>query len=268
MPRLLTYSKPFVISTLLAAAACRPDGAATQDKPAARATPGTTAPPAENPAARATDTLHLPGGRVVSLRPSTAAAFTHLPASPLPELPNDPAAEPLAAAPGRVRRQGLDLFLATAQGGEVKLSSTPDSEFTLQNGEGVKYMYWGSLPAAHQWVVRAWAWESSGAVLVDQRTGHRLAELPGDPVPAPDGRLVLLTSPGLGGGDQANALSLVQITDAGARLLWQREPTAWEPEEARWAAPNRAILKLRHLNAQGELPEDAPVTYAELTLPR
>lgn len=267
MPRFFPYSKLFAISALLAAAACRPDSPATQDKPAAPPTPGTATPPAGSPAAAA-DTLHLPGGRVVSLRPSTAAAFNQLPASPLPDLPNDPAAEPLAAAPGRVRRQGLDLFLATAQGGEVKFSSTPDSEFTLQNGEGVKYMYWGSLPAAHQWVVRAWAWESAGTVLVDQRTGRRLAELPGDPVPAPDGRLVLLTSPGLGGGDQANALSLVQITDAGPQLLWQREPSTWEPEEARWAAPNRAILKLRHRNAQGDMPEDAPVTYAELVLPQ
>jgi len=117
-------------------------------------------------------------------------------------------------------------------------------------------------------VVRAWAWEASGAVLVDQRTGRRLAELPGDPVAAPDGRLVLLTSPGLSGGDQPNTLSLVRIDAAGPRLLWQREPTTWEPVEARWASPTQAVLKLRHLNAQGEMPDDAPDTYAELTLSR
>lgn len=257
MTRFLSYSQALVLSALLGAAACQPDAPATHEKPAAGPAPSPAAAPGAGPAPTPTDTLHLPGGRVVALRPSTAAAFNQLPASPLPDLPNDLKAEPLASVPGRVRRQGLDLFLATARGGEVRLSSTPDSAFTLQNGEGVKYMYWGSLPAAHQWVVRAWAWESAGAVLVDQRTGHRLAELPGDPVPAPDGRLLLLTSPGLGGGDQPNALSLVQITDAGARLRWQREPTAWEPAEARWAAPSRAILKLRHLNAQGEMPDAA-----------
>lgn len=266
MTRFLSCPRALAISALLGAAACQPDAPATHEKSAAGPTPDPAAAP--GPAAAPTDTLHLPGGRVVALHPSTAAAFNQLPASPLPDLPNDPKAEPLAAARGQVRRQGLDLFLATARGGEVRFSSTPDSAFTLQNGEGVKYMYWGRLPAAHQWVVRAWAWEAAGAVLVDQRTGHRLAELPGDPVPAPDGRLVLLTSPGLGGGDQPNALSLVQVTDAGARLLWQREPAAWEPAEARWAAPNRAILKLRHLNAQGEIPDDAPVTYAELVLPQ
>jgi hypothetical protein len=268
MTRILPYPKAFVTSILLGVAACRPDAPATHEKPAAGPAPDPATSPSIGLAAATTDTLHLPGGKVVSLRSSTAVAFDRLPASPLPDLPNDPAAEPRASAPGRVRRQGLDLFLATARGGEVRLSSTPDSAFTLQNGEGVKYMYWGSLPATHQWVVRAWAWEAAGTVLVDQRTGHRLAELPGDPVAAPDGRLLLLTSPGLGGGDQLNALSLVQVTGTGARLLWQREPTAWEPVEARWAAPNRAILKLRHLNAQGELPDDAPVSYAELVLPQ
>jgi hypothetical protein len=250
---------------LLATSACRPDAPATEQS---AKTPTPTEAAAPSAPATPADTLHLPGGQVVQLRPSTAAAFNQLPASTLPDLPNDPAAEPLAAAQGQARRLGLDLFLKPAQGDEVKFSSTPDAKFTLQNGEGVKYMYWGSLPAAHQWVVRAWYWEASGAVLVDQRTGRRLAELPGDPVAAPDGRLVLLTSPGLGGGDQPNALSLVQIAATGPRLLWQREPTTWEPVEARWASPTRAVLKLRHLNAQGEMPDDAPETYAELSLPR
>jgi hypothetical protein len=252
-------------AALLATSACRPDAPPTAPPAQAPATTEATAPGAATAPA---DTLHLPGGRVVQLRPSTASAFNKLPASTLPDLPNDPAAEPLATAQGQVRRQGLALFLKPAQGGEVKFSSTPDAEFTMQNGEGVKYMYWGSLPAAHQWAVRAWAWESSGTVLVDQRTGRRLTELPGDPVAAPDGRLVLLTSPGLDGSDQPNTLSLVQIEATGPRLLWQREPTTWEPVEARWASPTRAVLKLRHLNAQGEMPDDTPETYAELALPR
>ncbi|MDO7844724.1 hypothetical protein Q5H92_00025 [Hymenobacter sp. M29] len=256
--------KILTASLLLSNAACRPDTSPAQEKPAATPAPAAPAPSATaNPA----DTLHLPGGQVVQLHPSTAAVFNQLPASGLPDLPNDPTAEPLAAAQGKVRRQGLDLFLPSAQGGEVKLSSTPDADFTLQNADGVKYMYWGTLPAAHQWAVRAWYWESSGTVLVDQRTGRRLA-LIGDPVASPDGRLVLLTSPGLGGGEQANLLELAEIDAAGPRLRWRREPTAWEAREARWAAPNRAILKLRHLNAQGEMPDDAPETYAELDISR
>ena len=254
------------LSVLLGNTGCQPGGPPAQEKPAAASAPSTAqadASPGTNPA----DTLHLPGGQVVALRPSTAAIFNQLPASSLPDLPNDPSAEPLATAQGQVRRQGLDLFLQSAQGGEIKFSSTPDANFTLQNADGVKYMYWGSLPAARQWVVRAWYWESSGTVLVDQRTGRRL-ELIGDPVASPDGRLVLLSSPGLGGGDQANLLELVEIGPAGPNLRWRREPATWEAEEVRWAAPNRVILKRRHLNAQGEMPEDAPETYAELVLPR
>lgn len=272
MPRLSFSLKIAALSLLLSHAACRPDTSPTNEKPAtpSSASPaitsgsGAVGPPS---AGSATDTLHLPGGQVLELQPSTAAAFNQLPASGLPELPNNPSAELLASAGGKVRRQGLDLLLQTAQGGEVKLSSTPDAEFTLQNAEGVKYMFWNSLPAAHQWVVRAWYWESSGTVLVDQRTGRRL-ELIGDPTASPDGRLILLTSPGLGGGDQANLLELAELDATGPRLRWRREPTTWEPQEARWASPGRAILKLRHLNAQGEMPDDAPETYAELDLSR
>jgi hypothetical protein len=194
-------------------------------------------------------------------------AFNQLPVGGLPDLPNDPSAEHLPADQGRVRRQGLGLLLRPAQGPEVRLASTPDAQFTLQNGESVKYMYWGSLPAAHQWAVRAWAWEAAGTVLVDQRTGRRLEELPGDPVAAPDGRLVLLISPGLSGGDQPNALSLVQIDSAGAHLCWQLEPTTWEPAAARWAAPNRVVLLRRHALPDGSMPDDARISYDELTLP-
>lgn len=265
MPRLPFNLKIAALGLLLSHAACRPDHPPVQEKPTAAPVSGVAAPPGARPAANPADTLHLPGGQVAQLRPGTAAAFRQLPASGLPDLPNEPSAEPLASAQGKVRRQGLDLFLLTAQGGEVKLTSTPDASFTLQNADGVKYMYWGSLTAAHQWVVRAWYWESSGTVLVDQRTGRRL-ELIGDPVASPDGRQVLLTSPGLGGGDQANLLELVEIEAAGPRLRWRREPATWEAEEARWAAPGRAMLKLRHLNAQGEMPDDVPATYAELDL--
>jgi len=253
---------------LLSISACHPDQPATQPPataPAAAASPPASTKPGVAPAA-AGDTLHLPGGQVVQLRPITQAAFDRLPNNALYEMPNDPGAEHLPAAGGGVRRQGLALLLQPTQGNVARLTSTA-TEAELQNG-GVKYMYWGSLPAAHQWVVRAWAWESAGTVLVDQRTGRRLAELPGNPVAAPDGRRVLFFSPGLGGGDQANMLSLAQIETTGARLLWQIEPTTWEPAEARWAAPNRVVLKRRHALPDGSMADDARVTYDELTLPR
>lgn len=255
----------FRFAALLLAAACRPDAPATE-----RGTPQPADASAATGAgpAHATDTLQLPGGRVLTLRPSTAATFAALPESGLKDVFNDSTAEvqALTTAGGRVRRQGLDLLLQSTQGGPVRLASTPAARFTIENGDAVRYQYWGSLPAAHQWVVRAWYWESAGTVLVDQRTGRQL-ELPGDPTASPDGRLVLLTSPGLSGGDQPNMLALVQIGTDGPRRLWVREPTAWEPNAARWAAPNKVVLQLRRPDAEGNLPDAAPDSYAELTLP-
>lgn len=257
---------------LLAGAACRPETSATEQAASTPASAAPTdssapAPTAEPTAANPADTLRLPGGRVLPLRPTTAAVFNKLPASQLPDVRNDPAAEQLGSTKGRVRRQGLDLFLKTTQGPEVKLSTTPDAEFTLENTNGVKYRYWSSLPAAHQWVVRAWYWESSGTVLVDQRTGRR-AELIGDPAASPNGRLILLTSPGLGGGDQANLLEMVEVDATGPHLRWRREPAPWEPEDVRWASPTRAVLKRRHANADGSMADDAPISYVELDFGR
>jgi hypothetical protein len=252
---------------LLSASACHPDQPATE-RPAAAQPPAASPAPADTALAYPSDTLHLPGG-VVRLRPASAAAFNQLPARGLPDVANDSLAErqPLAATQGRVRREGRALVLTPAAGPPVQLVSTPPAEFTLQNGQGVRYQYWGSLPAAHQWVVRAWYWESDGTVLVDQRTGRRV-EVLGNPTASPDGRFVLLTSPGLGGGDQPNALSLVQIAADGPRLRWQREPTAWEAEAARWQNPGLALLRLRHASADGSLADDAPAVYVQLPLPR
>jgi hypothetical protein len=122
---------------VLGTSACHPDQPATK-RPAGPAAPD----------AGPTDTLHLPGGVVTQLRSITAAAFQQLPVGSLFDLPNDPGAE----------------HLSTEEGPEVHLASTPDAQFTLQNGEGVKYLYCGGLPAAHQWAVWAWAWESSSTV--------------------------------------------------------------------------------------------------------
>ncbi|GAA4026576.1 hypothetical protein GCM10022409_08170 [Hymenobacter glaciei] len=290
-------SSHLAVLLLLASAACHSDAPATEQaapptdsvpapKPAAPPAdsvpaPELAAPPADSvPAAKPgtataaspaslspADTLHLPGGRVVQLRPTTAEAFDQLPTSGLPEFINHSHAERIPASQGLVRRQGLNLLLQPAQGSVVKLSSTPDAKFTLQNGNGVKFIYWGSLPAAHQWVVQAMYWEENGIVLVDQRTGRNV-ELTGEAVASPDGRFVLLTSPGLGGGDQANQLSLVQIEAAGPRLLWTRAPDRWEAVTARWATPSRVIIKRRHTLADGSMPDDALVTYDELDVSR
>ncbi|MDO7875493.1 hypothetical protein Q5H93_12185 [Hymenobacter sp. ASUV-10] len=252
--------KPTYCVLLLAALpACRPDAPATEQAAPPVAT-ATVAHPA--------DTLHLPTG-VVQLLPSSAEEFNKLPASSVPDVANDSLEEvkSLATAQGRVRRTGRDLLLKADNGREVRLTSTPAAEFTIQNGDAVRYQYQGSLPGAHQWVVRAWFWESTGTLLVDQRTGRRL-EVLGQPAMSADGRFLVLTSPGLGGGDQPNTVSLVQIDDDGPRLRWQRELTAWQAEEARWAHPGITILKIRHTNAQGELPNDAPVSYVQLPMPR
>jgi len=252
---------------LLSASACQPDQPATQ--PPAAAPPAATSSPASPPAPGAGgDTLHLPDGRVVQLRAIPADTFYRLPFSGLPELVNEPTAEHLPAEQGRLTRQGRTLRLQPAQGAEVRLVSAPEAQLARQNGEGVRYLYWGSLPAAHQWAVRAWASEVSTTVLVDQRTGHQLAALPGAPVAAPDGHLVLFISPGLGGSEQPNMLSLVQVTAGGARLRWQIEPTTWEPVEARWVASGRVVLKRRHTLPDGRMADDARVTYDELMLPR
>ncbi len=269
MSHYVKYLRPIALGSL--AAGLLGLGACHPDQPTARQPTGpaaTTEPAVEKATGSPADTLHLPGGQVVQLRATTAAAFDKLPFGGLPELPNDSTAEHLPAGQGRLTRQGPVLRLRPAQGPEVQLTSTPDAQFTLQNAAAVRYRYWGSLPTAHQWAVRAWAWESDGTVLVDQRTGYRLAELPGSPVAAPDGRFVLFLSPGLGGGDQANRLSLVQIEPTGARLRWQIEPTTWEPVAARWAAPQRVVLMRRHALPDGSLADDARVTYDELTLPR
>lgn len=268
---------------LLAGTACQPDKPnepATQStalKPAATqpaALPPTPAPTARPvplgsaDAARPTalDTLRLPGGQVAYLRPSTAAAFARLTGPDrLPELDANTPDQGLAQTQGRVRRQGSDLLLHPARGLLVRLRSTPEAAFQ-NDSASARYVYWGSLPGARQWAVKAWYWESDGLVLVDQRTGQQLA-LAGHPAASPDGRYVLATSPGLGGGDQINCLTLVEITPTGPRLRWQRELSHWAPERARWAGPRRVLLAQSRLDANGELPDPPRPTYAELELP-
>lgn len=251
---------------LLGLGACHPDAPATQQAPAALATPAAAVEPTVAPAAAApADTLHLSGGQVLRLLPGTVAAYNQAAADSLPELNADSPDQHMETTQGQVRRQGLDLLLTPARGLVVRLTSTPPAEFK-NNSTSVRYVYRGSLPGAHQWVVQAWFWESEGTVLVDQRTGSQLA-VTGWPTASPDGRYVLLTSPGLGGGDEVNSISLVGITAAGPRLRWQREPTAYAPQRARWAGPNRALLQVERPDADGQLPNSPRPEYLVLTLP-
>ena len=257
------------LGLLFGATACRPDAPATQQAPVAAApvTPAKTAPATAlgpTPAALP-DTLHLPGGPVLRLVPGTAAAFGQAAADSLPDLGAESGDQHLAATQGRVRRQGLALLLAPAQGPAVRLTSTPPPDFK-NDSASVRYVYRGSLPAAHQWVVQAWFWESDGTVLVDQRTGRQLLVY-GWPAASPDGRYVLVASPGLGGGDQVNSLSLVGITADGPRLLWQRSPETWAPERARWAGAGRALLKIERAGASGQLPAPPRPSYLLFSLP-
>lgn len=262
----------------LLGAACQPDSPTAQQPTSpnsvaqAPAPPPATAPaPAASPAdatGPVTDTLHLPAGRVLLLRASSAAAFSRLAATETlpPERRSDAPDQDLGPTRGQVRRQGLELLLQPAKGPVVRLHSTPPAEFTIQNSSAVRYVYWGSLPAAHQWVVQAWFWESSAVILVDQRTGRQL-EVAGRPAASPDGRYVLSTSPGLGGGDQVNSLSLVRIDATGPRLLWQHEPATWAPEQARWVSPERAVLQISRADTEGQLPDPPRPEYVELTVP-
>ena len=266
MCRFQLDARQAALGLLLSATACHPDAPATQQTPAAPVKPapaGTPAALAPVPAAPP-DTLHLPGGPVLRLLPGTAAAFDQA-ADSLPDLDAESPDQALAATQGRVRRQGRTLLLAPAQGPVVRLTSTPPPDFQ-NDSASVRYVYRGSLPAAHQWVVQAWFWESDGTVLVDQRTGRQLLVY-GWPTASPDGRYVLVASPGLGGGDQVNSLSLVEITAAGPRRLWQRTPETWAPERARWAGPGRALLKIARADTSGQLPNPPRPAYLQFSLP-
>lgn len=266
-----------VLAGALLAVACQPD------KPASTKTPATTAPPeapaAATPptgpltsadAARNTDhdTLRVAGG-VVRARPSTAAAFEQWRGTdPLPPEPNDTLDSPLDQTQGRVHRQGLDLLIQPEKGPALKLHNhMQEADFDLEHASdrAGRYRYWGALPTARQWVLSVAYYETSGVDLIDQRTGRR-TDLWGRPVVSPDGRYLLSTSSGLGGGDQINGLQLFQLEATGPRKLWERDLTHWAPERARWAGPHTVLVEQRRLPAEG-VQDDPPLTYLELDLP-
>lgn len=250
----------FLLAPLVLLAACHPD-----DKPTATTAPpdpaATTAPPdpGATPTAPATvaatpDTLHVADslGRrvgVLGLRPSTAAAYQQLPAGPLPARPTDnpnPSATRDAPLPadGRVQRQGEQLRLRPAQGPAVLLTPQPSSEDGPQ-GVDIAYYYWGSLPAAHQWVVDVVMDDGSSVLLVDQRTGRRTTLL-GQPSVSPDGRHLLSMSEDVISGGTPTNLSLYRCDGPAPQLVWSRDLAAWGPRAARWRDARHAVLLRAH----------------------
>ncbi|MDO7874408.1 hypothetical protein Q5H93_06660 [Hymenobacter sp. ASUV-10] len=269
--------KPYLLlAPLVLLAACRPD-----DQPATTATPppATSAPTAGAPAATP-DTLHVADslGRrvaVLPLRPSTAAAFQQLPAGPLPVRPTDnpnPAATADAPLPagGRVQRQGQQLRLRPAQGPAVVLTPQPSPEDGPE-GRDIAYYYWGSLPAAHQWVVDVVMDDGSSVLLVDQRTGRRTSLL-GAPSLSPDGRHLLSMCEDVSSGGTPTNLSLYRCDGPAPQLVWSRNLTAWGPRAARWRDARHAILLRAHAATDpsadvAEAAQHVRLSYAELELP-
>ncbi len=262
---------------LLLLASCQPDQpgstpAATQSAPAASA--------AQAPAAAPADTLAVAdsvGHRVavLQLRPSTQAAFTGLPAGPLPARPSDRESQsnvPDAPLPpdGRVQRRGDLLILRPAQGPAVTLKPEPSSEEGPE-GRNIGYYYWGSLPQAHQWVVDVATDEGSVVLLVDQRTGRRTTLL-GAPSVSPDGRYLLSVCEDVTSGATPTDLSLYRCGSGAPQLVWSRDPLRWGPRAARWRDARHVVLLQAHPDPNPEADVSTaltrvPLTYAELELP-
>lgn len=132
-------------------------------------------------------------------------------------------------------RTGIRLRLLPANGKEVVIAHDTADTDTM-----AYYHYWGSLPAAHQWVLSVRLYEGSAVALVDQRTGRRTIVW-GQPVVSPDGRYLLTHSADLAAAYDANGLQLYRIEPTGPRLLWQRQLGSWSPDEVRWL-DNQTVL--------------------------
>jgi hypothetical protein len=271
--------KRYLLLLALLAAACHPDQPATTSPPAADATPAAQPSPAapaftpptgplrsgdtEHPTDH--DTLHVPGGGVLYLKPSTAAVFERAPT----ELTGE-ADKPLTTT-GQVRRVGNDLLLQPAHGPVVKFTNRRPTENSTNEAinQQAESRYLGQLVKAHLWVVQTDSSTKYVTTLVDQRTGRRTM-VTGQPAVSPDGQYLLSTR-----SDQANdgsdesavGTQLYQLTPAGPRLLWTRLTLHWGSNEARWIGPRTVLLKQDYEPASQE--SDAPPeTYVQVDLPR
>ncbi|HEX8326672.1 MAG TPA: hypothetical protein VF629_03965 [Hymenobacter sp.] len=264
-------------------AACQPDKPATTGPAAPTETVG---PATANAAGPAADTLHVadslgrPAG-VLRLRPSTKAAFDQLRATdPLPQRPAEredatvASAQPAPAnldaplpADGRVQRRGETLVFQPAQGPAVTLRPVPSSPDGPE-GNDIGYAYWGSLPAAHQWVVDVTTDEGPAVLLVDQRTGRR-TDLLGAPALSPDGRYLLSVCEDVASGGTPTEISLYRVDGPAPQLVWSRSLVDWGPRYARWRDARHVVLARAHADPGGDVVASTklPLTYVELELP-
>lgn len=264
----------------LPAAACHPDQPANTGAPAAQVAPADQ-PPAAAAAAftpptgalrsgdtgRPTDqdTLHVPGGGVLYLKPTTAATFAKAPT----EL--DWEADKHLTTTGRVRRVGDDLLLQPERGPVVQFTtrrpSASSSNAALSQQAETRYL--GQLANAHLWVVQTDSATKHVTTLVDQRTGRRTI-VTGQPAVSPDGQYLLSTRSNQGndGSDEsAVGTQLYQFTPAGPRLLWTRLTQHWGSSEARWSGPRTVLLK-QDYEADNQDADAPPETYVQVELPR
>jgi hypothetical protein len=266
----------------LVLAACQPD------KPVATTAAPTASSAGETSsatAAPATDTLHVADslGRsagVVRLRPSTKAVFDQLRATdPLPMRPSEQEEAALASgkptsanpdaplpADGRVQRRGETLVFRPAQGPAITLRPVPSPDGPEGNDNA--YIYWGSLPAAHQWVVDVSTDEGPAVLLVDQRTGRRTSLL-GAPALSPDGRYLLSVCEDVASGGTPTEMSLYRTDGLAPQLVWSRTLVNWGPRRARWRDARHVVLEQAHADPSGDVMASTklPLTYAEIELP-
>ncbi|MGI4873792.1 MAG: hypothetical protein ACRYFX_21745 [Janthinobacterium lividum] len=248
-------------------AACHPDQPAANQLPPVATAPALPAPPAFTPPAgplrsgdteRPTDhdTLHVPGGGILYLKPTTAAAFRQVP----DELRTN--VDSALTATGRVRRVGDDLLLQPDSGPLVKFTASPANE--IYN----RPRYLGALAGAHLWVVQTDAEGQTVLTLIDQRTGRRTVVM-GRPAVSPDGQYLFSGHSGQGndGSDEsATGMELYRLAADGPHLLWTRDTQHWGTNEARWSGPHTVLLRQDYQGASQE--DEAPAdTYVEVTLP-
>ncbi|MCB2378923.1 hypothetical protein LGH70_15085 [Hymenobacter sp. BT635] len=205
------------------------------------------------------DTLRTSDGQTVSVQRTTLAVWQKAQPDPLPALPDSVDSPTIAQTGGRVQRLGQALTFKAANGRTVTLQNdTTDGE------DAVVYMYWGSLPKAHQWVANAWLYEGRAVVLIDQRTGQR-TNIWGHPSTSPDGQYILASSSDLVATFDPNGFQLLQIRPGGPQLVWQRELANWGPAAVRWRADGSAVVKQEF--GPTESGADLPPRYVSLRLP-
>jgi hypothetical protein len=205
------------------------------------------------------DTLLMADGSVLRLQLAQAGDWAKAAPNPLPATPDSLETRALTPTGGRVVREGIELrFKAAKEPAVVLRNDTSDTE------SAVGYSYWGSLPAAHQWVVFATFYESSGVVLIDQRTGRR-TDTWGRPLVSADGSYILTYNADLEAAFDPTGMQLFRIGAAGPKLVWQRALAHWGPADMRWLSQNQVVVK-QDFGITEDGTRKAP-RYVKLTLP-